>query len=66
MDGWPTTRALCKQHISNDLLAREFRDLRRVTLFPYRHFAPQFVEEVQEEDDVIQSLLRALGLGGGS
>jgi len=65
VEGFPTIRELCKQHIPNELLTREFRHVRRVTLFPHRHFAPQLVEEVFEEDDVVLSRLRSLGLGGG-
>jgi len=38
--------------------------LGRVTLFPDRHFAPQLVEEIHQEYDVVLRLLRPLGLGG--
>ena len=38
----PTTRALSRQHISNELLAREFRYREHVTLFPDRNFAPSY------------------------
>lgn len=49
--GW-ATRALSKQHIYNELLTKDFRHLRRVTLFRDRRFAPQFLEEVQQKGDV--------------
>ena len=39
MDGCPTIHSLSKQHISNELLTKEFRHERRVTLFPDGHFA---------------------------
>jgi hypothetical protein len=63
--GCRTSRALSGQHISNELLTREFQHSRLVTLFPDRHFAPALVEEVQQKDDVVLRLSRARGLGGG-
>lgn len=39
--------------ISSDLLTTESRHEQRVTLFPDRHVAHQFVEEVFEEDGVM-------------
>ena len=36
-----------------------------MALFPGGYFAPHFVEEVFEEDDVVLCLLRSFGLGGG-
>jgi hypothetical protein len=63
-EGLPTIHSLSKQHISNELLTKEVRHLRRVELFPGRHFPSQFVGEVHWENHVALGLLRFRCLDG--
>ena len=58
--GLPTIRALSKHLISNELLTKEFRRERRVTLFPRRRFPPQLVCEVQQKRQMRDRLLAVL------